>query len=283
MAALLALIAAFAYGASDFFGGLAARRLPSTTVVLRAYSLALPCLLVTGALVGGTWTARDATIGALAGVAGGAGLILLFRALADGMMSIVAPITAVLAAVVPVTVGLVTGERPAPAALVGLPLALVAVVLLAGSPGTGRKGAAGMQAVHLLAALGAGLGFGLFFVALDATSHRAGLWPVVASQATIIVLLTVAKLFTRRPAPPITGQEASWPIVAASGLISATGHVSFLLATRQGLLTLVALIASLYPASTLLLARIVLGERIPLVQRAGAVLAGAAVVLVSLP
>src|SRR5919197_1415344 len=161
MAALLALIAAFAYGASDFYGGLAARRLPATTVVLRAYSLALPCLLVSSVLVGGTWTSRDAAIGALAGIAGGAGLILLFRALAAGMMSIVAPITAVLAAVVPVTVGLATGERPAPAALVGLPLALLAVVLLAGPPGSGDKGAAAIDPVHLLAALGAGLGFGL--------------------------------------------------------------------------------------------------------------------------
>src|SRR5437868_2848958 len=102
MAALLALIAAFAYGASDFFGGLASRQLPATTVVRRAYSLALPCVVVSGALVGGTWTARDAAIGALSGIAGGAGLILLFRALAEGMMSIVAPITAVLSAVVPV-------------------------------------------------------------------------------------------------------------------------------------------------------------------------------------
>jgi uncharacterized membrane protein len=283
VAAVLALIAALAYGAADFYGGLATRRLPAAAVVLRSNALALPCLVAGGAAVGGTWTDRDAVIGSLAGLAGTAGLSLLYRALAAGTMSVVAPITAVLAAVVPMTVGLVTGERPAPAALAGLPIALVAVVLLAGPPAPGKGGLAVAPAV-LLAALGAGLGFGLFFVALDATSHQAGLWPVVASQATGIGLLLIAKVATSGAvSDPVDRRRYPWGLVVAAGLFSAAGHVSFLLATRLGLLSLVAVITSLYPASTLLLARVVLRERIGGVQRFGAVLALLAVVLISLP
>lgn len=286
MAAVLALVAALAYGAADFYGGLATRRMPAARVLLRSNTLAFPCLLAANLLAGGTWTAHDAAIGGLAGMAATAGLLLLFRALAEGTMSIVAPITAVLAAVVPMTVGLATGERPAALAITGLPVALVAVVLLA-APSTAGGGRVHGPVPNLLAALGAGLAFGVFFVTLDATSHDAGLWPVVVSQAAGIVLLTAVKLFgggggggggvTRDAANP------QWPAVVASGLFGAVGHVSFLLATRRGLLTLVAVIASLYPASTLLLARLVLGEQIARLQRLGAVLAGVAVVLVSLP
>ena len=280
MAVVLALVAALAYGAADFYGGLATRRLPAAAVVLRSNSLAFPCLLAANLVVGGTWTGHDAVIGALAGVAATAGLLLLFQGLAEGTMSVVAPITAVLAAVVPMAVGLATGERPAAFAITGLPVALVAVVLLAAPPSAGG-GRLVIPAVNLIAALGAGLAFGLFFVALDATSHDGGLWPVVTSQATGIVLLSTVRLFGG--GAPGGAASPQWPIVAASGLFSAVAHVSFLLATRRGLLTLVAVIASLYPASTLLLARLFLGERIAGLQRFGAVLAGAAVVLVSLP
>ena len=286
VAAILALIAALAYGAADFYGGLATRRLPAATVVLRSNSLAFPCLLLASLGVTGTLTGRDAAAGALAGIASTAGLLLLFRALAEGTMSIVAPITAVLAAVVPMTVGLGTGERPPLLALAGLPVALAAVVLLAAPPTAGGSRLAAPTG-NLLAALGAGLAFGIFFVALDATSHDAGLWPVVASQGTGIALLSAFKLFgggrSRRKGAAPNGASPQWPAVVASGLFSAVAHVSFLLATRRGLLTLVAVIASLYPASTLLLARLFLGERIAGLQRFGAVLAGVAVVLVSLP
>ena len=286
MAAVLALVAALAYGAADFYGGLATRRLPAATVVLRSNSLAFPCLLLANLGVTGTWTADDALAGALAGIGSIAGLLLLFRALAEGTMSVVAPITAVLAAVVPMTVGLGTGERPPLLAATGLPVALVAVVLLAAPPSAGA-GRLAMPAGNLLAALGAGLGFGVFFVALDATSDDAGLWPVVVSQAAGIALLATFKLLGigggSRNGATRKGASPQWPAVAASGLFSAVGHVSFLLATRRGLLTLVAVIASLYPASTLLLARLFLGERIAGLQRLGAVLAAVAVVLVSLP
>jgi uncharacterized membrane protein len=279
---VLALVAALAYGAADFYGGLATRRLPAATVVLRSNTLAFPCLLVANLVASGTWTGQDAAIGALAGIAGTTGLLLLFRSLAEGTMSIVAPITAVLAAVVPMTVGVATGERPALLAVTGLPVALAAVILLAAPPSAGGRRVQ-VPTPNLLAALSAGLAFGLFFVALGATSHDAGLWPVVVSQAAGIGLLTAVRVFGGGGGATRNGAGQQWPSVAASGLFSTVAHVSFLLATRRGLLTLVAVIASLYPASTLLLARLVLGERIAGLQRVGAVLAGVAVVLVSLP
>jgi uncharacterized membrane protein len=286
VAAFLALVAALAYGAADFYGGLATRRLPAATVVLRSNTLAFPCLVLANLGVTGNWTGHDAVAGAVAGIGSVAGLLLLFRALAEGTMSIVAPITAVLAAVVPMTVGLGTGERPPLLAVTGLPVAIIAVILLAAPPTAGGSRLA-VPAGTLLAALGAGLGFGVFFVALDATAHDAGLWPVVVSQASGIVLLTTFRLVGvgsgSRNGAPRNSADRQWRTVAASGLFSAVGHVSFLLATRRGLLTLVAVIASLYPASTLLLARLFLGERIAGLQRLGAVLAGVAVVLVSLP
>lgn len=286
MAAVLALVAALAYGAADFYGGLATRRLPAAAVVLRSNTLAFPFLLVATLAAGGTWTGDDAVAGAVAGIGSTAGLLLLFRALAEGTMSIVAPITAVLAAVVPMTVGLGTGERPPLLAVTGLPVALVAVVLLAAPPTVGG-GRLAIPAGNLLAALGAGLGFGVFFVALDAASDHAGLWPVVVSQAAGIVLLSTFKLLgigaARLNGAARKAASPQWSAVVASGLFSAVGHVSFLLATRRGLLTLVAVLASLYPASTLLLARLFLGERIAGLQRLGAVLAGVSVVLVSLP
>ena len=283
MAAVLALVAALAYGAADFYGGLATRRLPATDVVLRSNSLAFPGLLVANLLVGGTWTGHDAAIGALAGVAATAGLLLLFRALAEGTMSVVAPITAVLAAVVPMAVGLGTGERPAPLAVAGLPVALVAVLLLAAPPRAGG-GRLVVPAANLVAALGAGLAFGIFFVALDATSHDGGLWPVVVSQAAGITLLSTVKLFggaaaaqpEARPVPSgpswwRPGCSAPWRTCRSCWPPGAACSPWWPSSPRS------------YPASTLLLARLVLGERIAGIQRFGAVLAVAAVVLVSLP
>jgi uncharacterized membrane protein len=279
VAVTLALLAALAYGAADFYGGLATRLLPPGAVVLRSNVIGLPGMVVCAALVHGRWTSHDALLGAVAGVTATTGLLLLYRALARGTMSLVAPITAVLAAVVPMAVGLATGERPAMTAVAGLPVALVAMVLLVSRPQSDAGG--GMPVTELLAALGAGVAFGFFFVAIDATSHGAGLWPVVTSNVTSISLLMLTAAKTGAVRAHATGGETTAWIVAACGVFGAAGHVFFLLATRQGLLTLVAVIASLYPASTLLLARIVLHERIAGRQRLGAVLAGVAVILIS--
>jgi uncharacterized membrane protein len=281
VAGALALLAALAYGAADFYGGLGARRLPAAAVVLRSNLVGLAPMVVCAALVGGRWTGPDAVIGVVAGVAATTGLLLLYRALAQGTMSLVAPVTAVLAAVVPMAVGLGTGERPALTAIAGLPIALMAVVLLVSRPRGSDEPAGALPVKQLLTALGAGVAFGLFFVAFDATSDGAGLWPVVTSNVTSIPLLTLTAAKTGALRIHGNGGGTTAWIVAACGIFGAAGHMCFLLATRHGLLSLVAVITSLYPASTLLLARIVLRERIAGPQRLGAFLAVLAAVLIS--
>jgi drug/metabolite transporter (DMT)-like permease len=198
-------------------------------------------------------------------------------------MSVVAPITAVLSAVVPVAAGLAGGERPSAVALVGVPLALAAVAMLAREPRDDDERTHGMTTLDLLTALGAGLGFGVFFVALDATADDAGLWPVVAGRcASVALFAIVAATWAGARAGRGRALAGSTPVVLVGcGLLDAGANATFLLATQRGLLTLVAVLGALYPASTLLLARAVLGERLARPQQAGVVLAGAAVVLVT--
>ena len=284
MAAVLALLSAVAYGAGDFFGGLAARRLPPAAVVLRSNAVGLAALLVCVPFVGDAdLLGRDVAIGAGGGIAGGFGVLLLYRGLSRGTMSVVAPITAVLSAVVPVMWGLARGERPTAVAFGGVPLALFAIALLAREPTPDDVVASGLTRADLVSALGAGLGFGVFFVALDATSDDAGLWPVVAGRTASVTFFAVAAAVSvsarvgRRGA--VTGSTAA--LVAGCGVLDAGANALFLLATQRGLLTLVAVLGALYPATTLLLARAVLGERLAGIQRAGVGLAAVAVVLVT--
>jgi drug/metabolite transporter (DMT)-like permease len=283
MAALLALLSAAAYGGGDFFGGLSARRMPPAAVVLRSNALGLAALLcIVPWLRAGDVAARDLWLGAGGGIAGGIGLLLLYRGLSRGTMSVIAPITAVLSAVVPVVAGLAGGERPSAVALVGVPLALVAIALLASDP----DGPGPLQGVHtdeLVTALGAGLMFGFFFVALDATGDHAGLWPVVAGRgASTAMFFVIALAWPAGRAGAGVARRGTTPLLLAScGLLDASANALFLVATQHGMLTLVAVLGALYPASTLLLARTVLGERLAGWQRVGVVIALTAVVLVS--
>lgn len=284
MAAVLALLCAVAYGAGDFLGGLAARRLPPPAVVLRTNVVGLAGLVAALPFVGeAELLGRDVLIGAAGGMAGGVGVLLLYRGLATGTMSVVAPITAVLSAVVPVAVGLGSGERPSAVALAGVPLALAAVAMLAREPADADERTHGLSRSGLVTALGAGLGFGVFFVALDATSDDAGLWPVVAGRSASVAMFALVALVAaagRAGRGRALLGTTPWLLVGC-GLLDAGANALFLLATQEGLLTLVAVLAALYPASTLLLARAVLGERLARPQRAGVLLAGAAVVLVT--
>lgn len=283
MAAVLALVAALAYGTGDFFGGLAARRLPPAAVVVRSNAVGLLGLLVALPIVGHDHLApRDLVYGALGGTAGAVGVLLLYRGLAQGTMSLVAPITAALSAVVPVSVGIAGGERPSAVALVGIPLALVAIVLLSRDP-DGAGSATGLSPTLLATSIGAGLGFGLFFVAIDQAGDDAGLWPVVAGRgASVSIFVVVAAVSaSARVGGPSARIGTTPALLVACGLLDAGANALFLLATHQGMLTLVAVIGALYPASTLLLARVVLDERLARPQLGGVALAGIAVALVS--
>jgi uncharacterized membrane protein len=282
MAALLALVSALCYGVSDFSGGLAARRVSATAVVLVSNALSLVlAVLVVGLVPGSVYRTADMMWGVAAGAVGLLGVVLLYRGLAIGPMSVVAPLTAVLSAVVPVVVGIVRGERPGTIAVAGIVLAIPAMVLIGRAPRSGARSRLSRGAIT--SALCAGVSFGGFYVLLAQTGSDGGAWPLVgqrgASVAILLGLTAVAALRRRTAALP-RGRALSLSVVA--GLTDFAANLAYVLATHRGLLALVAVISSLYPATTLLLARGVLNERMARQQGAGLLLAAAAVALLAL-
>jgi drug/metabolite transporter (DMT)-like permease len=228
-------------------------------------------------IVSGELTAHDFAIGALSGVAGGIGVGLLYQALAIGPMSAVAPVTALLAATVPVVVGLAQGERPGAAAVVGM-LAGVAAIVLVSAEGGGSLRPSDLRGVTL--ALGAGLGFGLFFVALSYTGDDSGVWPLVGARTVSVTVVGALALLGRFPAR--LPRDRTRALTAGAGALDVAANVLYLFAIREGLLSVVSVLASLYPASTVVLAWIVLRERFAPLQRVGLLLAIPAAILMSL-
>ena len=277
MAALLALSAAVAYGVGDFLGGVAARRVPPTAVVLWSHLVGLSLLVALAPLVGGDLTVSTLAIGAVAGLLGGIGVTLFYQGLAVGAMSVVAPVAALLSAAVPVVAGLGAGERPSPAALAGIAQALGAVVLISReSPQT--TGTRQLRWQALVLAVAAGLAFGLFFVVIDRTGEGVGIWPLVGAR------LASVSMFAALGAARLTSAAIPRGVVGAAvgcGVLDAGANVFYLLALGHGLLSVVSVLTALYPAGTVLLARYVLGEHLSAVQRAGLGVAGAAAVLIA--
>lgn len=278
MAVLLALASAVIWGASDFGGGLASRRAGSQAVVFGSQVAGLVVLLVLMPWFGGSPTPGDLALGVAAGAGGGAGLVIFYRAMAEGVMSVVAPTTAVSAAAVPVLTGLALGERMSVAAAVGIVLALVAVLLVAAEGGLGSL--RDVRPAALAPALLSGLLFGLFFVFLHRTHPAAALAPLVSARAAGAVLIGVVLLAGRR-SMRLPGRAL--PMVLLAGVGDMTANALYLLATQRGSLAVTGVLASLYPASTVLLAQLVLRERLARTQTAGLLAATAAVVLISLP
>jgi drug/metabolite transporter (DMT)-like permease len=276
---LLAIGAALTYGAGDFLGGIATKRAgDSIGVVAISSAVGVGLLLTFVWFVPSDPSAADFAWGAAGGVAGGVGVMLFYRALATGVMSVVAPVTAVTGAVVPVVAGLLLGERPGALALVGVGLAIVAVALLAReAPGQRERPSAGRAHAFVLA-FGAGLGFGAFFVLLDRTGDDAGLWPLVASRSVTFLIAVSLAVITARAVVP---RNDALTATLGTGVLDMSANVLFLLANREGLLALVAVITSLYPASTIALAQIFLGERLARHQLLGIALAAVAVVLIA--
>ena len=279
MAVVLALSSAVVYGASDFLGGLASRRTSVFGVVALSQLVGLTALLVLLPWLGGPVGAADLGWGAAAGLAGAAGLVVFFRTLAGGVMSVVAPVTAVTAAAVPVLVGLAGGDRIGTWAAVGIVLALVAVVLVSAEGGLSALRAA--RPAALAPALLAGGMFGLFFVLLDRTSADAGLTPLVTARIASVSLVALLALAGRQS---LRVSRPALPLVAVSGLGDMSANGLFLLATQaDGQLAITGVLASLYPVSTVVLAQVVLRERLVGAQVAGLLTAATAVVLITLP
>ena len=274
MAPFLALASAAMYGVGDFFGGMAARRVAATTVLLWSHLLGLVLLAASTVVVSGHAHGGDLVIGALGGLAGAAGVGLLYKGLAIGPMSVVAPITALLTAAVPVVAGYVQGERPGVAAVVGMVAACVAIVLVS-AEGGGSLRPSDLRGAGF--ALGAGLGFGLLFVGLSHTGDDAGMWPLVAARgASVTVVGTAALLGVVSRTPPAAGSRA---LTAGAGALDAAANIGYLLAVRSGLVSVVSVLAALYPVGTVILARVVLKERFAPLQRLGMAVALPATIL----
>ncbi|WP_188191676.1 DMT family transporter [Nonomuraea sp. SYSU D8015] len=273
-AVILATACAVVYGTADFFGGLATRRTQVLSVVVLSQIAGLVLILGLLPLLPGTLSDRALLWGLAAGLSGAAGLALFYRALATGVMSVVAPTTAVTSAALPVVFGLATGERPRFWALVGVALALGSVLLVSKDGTTGGRASVGA----LLTSLAAGAGFGGFFILLAMAPADAGLWPLVGARLSSVSVVALVALVIRRSLRPRAG---SLHIIVAAGVLDMAANVLYLLAQRQGLLSLVAVLVSLYPASTLLLARQVLGERLRGVQVTGVACALGAVALIA--
>ena len=277
---LLALASAVLYGAGDFTGGLATRRAAALPVIVLSQLSGLVLLaLLMPFLPPSTPSRADLLWGASAGLTGGAGVALLYHGLAVGRMAVVAPTTAVCAVAVPVLVSVALGERPAPLAALGILLGLGAIVLVgqqtsAEPADTQRR--SGLLPPGVGIALVSGVAIGLFFLSLAQTRAEAGMYPILASRATSVTLFGLAALVGRRS----VRLPGVLLLTLLCGVLDMTANALYLIASREGPLSVVVTLSSLYPASTVLLARVVLGERLNLRQVAGVGCALAAIVLI---
>jgi drug/metabolite transporter (DMT)-like permease len=275
MGILLGLTAALLYGGSDFGGGLAARRLGTLRVSLAGAVAATAAAWATLLLAGGPGPSVPAIAWGLAsGLAGGAGTLVLYRGLARGQMSVVGPVSALGAAVVPVAAGVALGERPSLLAAAGVAVSLPAIVLVAASGSVRGKLGAGLSD-----GLAAGVAFGVLFIGLAQAGRNAGLWPV-ASEATGTLLITLAAAAKSRQPLRLHVRAAVAPVLVGASGMAAT--LAYYYATHFSMLAIAAVLVSLYPGITVLLARVILHERFSLAQRAGLGLATLAIVAIAL-
>lgn len=313
---VIGLLGAAVYGAADFLGGLAAKRLRSVLVTAIAAASGLVILLAAAPLFGASWGAADIAWGALSGVFGVFAIVLLYACLAIGPMSILSPLTAVVSAIAPMLWGLlIKGEQLSVLGYLGLLVALVAVVLVGFIPGQ-KVVRPSLRGV--LMAIGSGIAIGAFLIAIDQTSDESGLAPLIANRATnavitftavgVIALVALRRRGSRRAATPEgvmsapvgiplgatpTGhadlEHATGPILTlastaksrregvwlavACGIVDTAANVLTLVALRLGDLAIVSVLTAMYPAGTILLAGLVLRERIAAIQWAGLALA----------
>jgi len=275
MGILLGLAAALLYGSSDFAGGLTSRRFGSLRISVIgsavATVLAWAALIVSG---GPEPTVRAIAWGLASGLGGGVGTLVLYRGLARGQMSVVGPLSAVGAAVVPVVAGVVMGERPSLLAVAGVAVALPAIVLVAASGSVRGKLGAG-----LTDGLVAGLAFGILFVGLAQAGNHAGLWPVASEQTSALLVVLAVAIKTREPLR-IPLRAAGLPVLAGASGMAAT--LAYFYATHFSMLAVAGVLVSLYPGVTVLLARVLLHERFSPAQRAGLGLCTLAIIAIAL-
>jgi drug/metabolite transporter (DMT)-like permease len=277
MAILFALLAALGYGSSDFCAGLLSRRYapePVSGIVIFVEVLAT----IVGVILFGGHGPRPGALewGALSGLGGGGGTLMLYRGLAAGDMAVTATLSAVIAAVVPALVGIALGDQLATAAVVGIVAAVPAIALVSSQPGGGPQGSRAGAAYGLLA----GCGFALLFIALDRAGTRSGAWPLLPGQTVGLLVVAPGAIRGLRRGARLGARDLL--LAGFAGVIVGAAALIYLAATGHGALAVVAVVTSLYPAFTVLLARVVLSERWSRRQAVGLVIAVASVVLVSM-
>ncbi|MFG2858921.1 EamA family transporter [Streptomyces mirabilis] len=276
IALILALGSSLAYGCADFLGGLGARKAHVLRTVMITAPASLAVELLLWPFLGASFSAGALGWGAASGIASAAAFALLYRTLAIGPMNVLSPVTALVSAVLPVAVGLLQGEHLGAAGLVGLPLALVAVILVSAGHGAGS---ARPSRTALLSAFGAGGAIALQLVFLHQAPSDTGVAPLIIGRAvSSAVILAAAGLMYRR----LGSERPAYAMSTAAGVLDSMANLLFLLAARSGDLTVVAVITALYPAGTVLLARSVLAERIRRGQLVGLGTAAVAVSLLAL-
>lgn len=276
---VLGLASAAMYGLSDFAGGFLSRRTSVWSVAVVTQITAMVLIGATALLMPGRPTGTELAWGAVAGIGTGTGTAFLYRGLAGGRMGVVAPLSAVGAAVLPVAVGLVTGERPSVMTWAGIAVAFPAIWLVSTAADPVDVGGRRHQLGEgVLDGLLAGLGFGVMFSALGQVTDTAGLGPLAVGEAISIAAVVGLAMVMRQPWLP--RERESWGGTVV-GALAAGATVLFLLASQAGLLTVASVLSSLYPAFTVLLAATVLRERVHRTQGVGLILAIVAVALVA--
>ena len=283
MVVLLGLAAAVLYGSGDFLGGMASRRAHVLTVLTLVQTAGVIVALAAVAVSSGPASLAGLAWGVSAGLVGGLGLIIFYAGLAAGPMSVVAPVSGLVSTVLPVAVALAEGERPGAPVYAGALLCLVAIVLASSASGgdTGGETSPGRRPGRAIAyGTASGVSFGLFFLLIRNAGQSGELWPVAAGRIGELAIILAAAAVLRPGL--LRGVGGGIPLAAAgAGAIDVVANICYVAATRTGAFGLAVVLASLYPGVTVLLARVVLGERLRRIQRVGLALAAVGIVLVA--
>jgi uncharacterized membrane protein len=282
VAAFLGLLVAIGYGSGDFLGGRASRDAPALGVLFVGQVTALVGAVVVALAVSGDAGSTDLGFGVAAGISSATGLGLLYRGLATGRMGVVAPVTAVVAAVVPIAWGLASGERPAALTLTGVVVAVGAGGIVAREPDFPDEPPTVDARPALLMALAAGTMFGTSFVCFAETADDSGYWPVLAARVAAVLVIGVAVLLvTRRRRGSVLPRDHTRPLAIGAGALELGATVMLVAAVREGLVVVVAPIAALAPAFTVVWAWTLLKEPVTRHQLVGIALSLLGLVLIA--
>ena len=275
---LFGLGAAFSWGAADFFGGLASRKAGAYRAIFYGEGIGILFVVIAALAFQQDFpTLRSCLFAALAGMIGTLGILLLYQAMTLGLMSIATPVSALMAAVIPIMIGAVTDGLPKAVTLLGFVFALFAIWFISRGEGSVKDIFAHIADLKL--PLLAGVGFGLYFVIIHEATRDSTLWPMVISRSAGMLLMTVF-LLVRRDSWRVT--PSAWPLIAVNGFLDVGGNLLYILASRLGRFDVAAILSSLFPASTVLLAALVLKERVSRPQMFGIALALIAIVLMTI-